>query len=38
MGDIADQVLEGEICQECGEYLGDGLGYPVTCDGCKEEE
>jgi len=34
MGEIADMMIDGEMCQECGEYLGDGDGYPRTCHGC----
>jgi len=38
MGDIADMMLEGCMCQSCGEYLGDGDGYPVFCANCGEGE
>lgn len=38
MGEIADQILEGQMCQWCGEYLGDGDGYPTICAGCQAEE
>jgi hypothetical protein len=41
MGDAADLMLEGIVCQMCGEYMDnsdDPPGYPVTCDGCEEEE
>ena len=34
MGDIADMMLEGMLCQGCGEFLGDGDGYPVFCSSC----
>lgn len=36
MGDIADAMLDGTMCQVCGEYLfnDDPPGYPVTCAGC----
>lgn len=37
MGDAADAVLEGEDCQVCGEFMGDGDGYPRTCGGCDQE-
>lgn len=38
MGDIADAMLSGVLCQICGEYLGgEGDGFPVTCGGCKDE-
>lgn len=38
MGEIADMMLDGTMCQGCGEWLhegGDGLGYPGYCYGCK---
>lgn len=34
MGDIADMMLDGTLCTECGEYLGSTLGYPQRCAGC----
>ena len=38
MGEYADMILEGESCQDCGVYLGDAVGYPRTCKGCKRQE
>ncbi len=35
MGDIADAILEGSMCQTCGEYLGEGDGFPRFCAGCR---
>lgn len=35
MGEIADDLLSGDFCQECGVFIGDGDGFPRTCDGCK---
>lgn len=37
MGEIADMMLDGTMCQVCGEYLftDPPAGYPITCDGCK---
>lgn len=37
MGEIADSIIEGDFCQECGEFMGDGDGYPRTCGGCKKD-
>lgn len=34
MGEIAEWILEGGLCQGCGEYLGDGDGYPTYCASC----
>lgn len=36
MGDIADQMLDGSMCQWCGEPL-DGDGYAQVCAGCQLE-
>ena len=37
MGDIADMMLEGQMCQGCSEILGDGDGYPTFCKSCQKE-
>lgn len=37
MGDIADMILEGQMCQGCGVILGDGGGYPEYCASCSDE-
>lgn len=34
MGEIADQIIDGEICQICCCPLQDEQGYPVTCNEC----
>ena len=36
MGDMADLIIDGEVCQICGVdfYDGEAPGYPRTCDGC----
>jgi len=31
MGDIADDMLDGDMCSMCGEWLGDGDGFPTYC-------
>ena len=38
MGDIADMILEGILCEICGTFLGDPIGHPETCDDCDEIE
>ena len=35
MGEAADDLLNGDACEQCGEWLGDGAGYPQLCSGCK---
>lgn len=40
MGDIADLMLSGEICEVCGVELDDDMdaGYPRRCSGCATPE
>lgn len=37
MGELTDAILEGEICQLCGEEIEPATGYPTTCDACANE-
>ena len=32
MGEIAEMMLDGTLCEQCGEYIGEGEGYPRACD------
>ena len=34
MGDAADDILDGNVCESCGDWLGDGDGYPRKCGAC----
>lgn len=35
MGEVAEMMLDGTLCQSCGEYLDqEPVGYPVSCGGC----
>lgn len=38
MGEIADMTIEGILCQVCGVFMGEGVGYPRTCDVCENRE
>ena len=38
MGEIAEMMLDGTLCQGCGEFMGDACGYPRSCAGCAKEE
>lgn len=31
MGEIADAMLDGTLCEGCGSYIGDATGYPGYC-------
>ena len=35
MGDWADLMLDGVVCEACGVYLGDSVGYPRSCPSCE---
>lgn len=35
MGEIAEMMLDGDMCEQCGEMLSEsGNGYPRKCAGC----
>ncbi len=34
MGEAADDLINGDACESCGEWLGNGAGYPQLCTGC----
>ncbi len=39
MGDIADMMLDGLLCERCGELIdGVELGYPRLCEDCENEK
>lgn len=37
MGDVADAMLDGDLCQGCGVYMPNGQGFPQTCSACERE-
>jgi NMD protein affecting ribosome stability and mRNA decay len=40
MGEIAEMMLSGILCESCGSYIEDGEepGHPRKCDDCMQEE
>lgn len=39
MGDIAKMMLEGLLCERCGELIdGEEPGYPRKCEDCENEK
>lgn len=41
MGEIAEMMLDGTMCQGCGEWLcdgEDGAGFPGFCEACQPKE
>ena len=39
MGEFAEMMLEGILCQCCGEYIGDSSvgGFPEYCASCEKD-
>lgn len=35
MGDVADMMLDGTLCEGCGCYLGASSDSPKRCDDCR---
>jgi hypothetical protein len=35
MSEFVDLMLDGVICQRCGQFLGDATGFPRSCEGCE---
>jgi len=37
MGEAAEMVLEGLLCEQCTSLIdGEETGYPRKCEGCEE--
>jgi hypothetical protein len=36
MGEIAELILEGIVCEYCGIWIGQPVGYPRPCEECRE--
>jgi hypothetical protein len=36
MGEVADLMRDGVLCETCGVLIGDGVGHPRICDECPE--
>jgi hypothetical protein len=37
MGEIADMMLDGTLCEGCGEFLGADGGFPQRCAACSRD-
>ena len=39
MGEAAEDILNGIVCQCCGVWMDDfeEVGYPRTCESCEEK-
>jgi Zn finger protein HypA/HybF involved in hydrogenase expression len=39
MGEIAEMMLEGTLCEGCGVFMGDaGPGHPRRCWDCRKDQ
>ncbi|MDN8081206.1 hypothetical protein QZN30_17725 [Burkholderia multivorans] len=38
MGEIAEAMIDGSACEECGEYIGEAVGFPRRCTECSEDD
>jgi len=38
MGDVADMMLDGTLCEGCGVYLGEAVDYPRRCKRCQKDQ
>lgn len=39
MGEIADMMLDGTLCEMCGVFLNEEpQGYPCRCEDCEAED
>ncbi|KVT86308.1 hypothetical protein WT25_11175 [Burkholderia territorii] len=38
MGEIAESMIDGSSCEECGEYIGEAVGFPRRCSECSEDD
>lgn len=38
MGDAADAILEGLVCQNCGDLMSTWPGFPQSCESCSAKQ
>lgn len=38
MGQVANDMINGLSCSECGIYFEESHGYPVVCSSCNDPE
>ena len=37
MGVYAEMMLDGTLCEQCGTFIGEPVGYPRLCEDCDTE-
>ena len=38
MSDTTEMMDEGVLCERCGEYISEPVGYPQLCCACELED
>lgn len=39
MGEIAEMIILGVLCEQCGGYIDDDVpGYPRACEDCEKDD
>jgi hypothetical protein len=38
MGQHAEDILDGSVCEQCGEFFEESTGFPRKCSGCEPEK
>lgn len=37
MGEIAEMMLDGSLCEGCGEFMGEACDFPRLCHRCAQD-
>ena len=38
MGEVAEMMLDGTLCEQCGTFIGEPVGYPRLCSDCANDD
>lgn len=38
MGEVAEMMLDGTLCEQCGTFIGEPVGYPRLCEDCVTDD
>ncbi len=36
MGEVSEMIINGILCQQCGEYVGNPVGHSRICKHCQQ--
>ncbi len=37
MGDVSEMMLDGILCEGCGVFMGEEVGFPRVCHDCAQD-